>query len=89
MKKIDSRVMADLIAAVIGQCKADIVKYLLKGGKIDDARDAIRFIMSKDFELYLYMLGMPKQDFDVYRQAILKDCSRLAGAKKGVRRNVA
>ena len=81
--------MADLIGAIIGQCKADIARYLNKGKGLGDAKDAIRFIISKDFEDYMYMLGMPKQDFDLYRKAILADSVGLAKQKKGIRRSVA
>lgn len=82
MKKIDATVVGDIVGAVIMQCKRDIAKYLKTGRLAEEAVDAIQFIMGKDFEYYMIFMGMPKEDFDLYRKAIIQDSVRMAKKKK-------
>lgn len=76
MKRVDSALFAELIGSVIGQCRKDIMDYLNGKNKKMEAYDAIKFIFSEKLDFYLDMIGLPRQDFDLYRKKIVEGSVR-------------
>lgn len=79
----DSGTYVNLVAEVVKQCRTDIAVFfrdneirahdksrILRERRIN-AAEAIRFLYSPEFDWYLNLAGLPHQDFDDYRRAVV------------------
>ena len=81
MKTLDNDTCAEIISSMVKQCRADIATFFRTGKDINKATDAIRFLFSDRFEWYMAIMGMPSQDYDLYRRVTIERSIDLADEK--------
>lgn len=91
VRGMDSHIASEIVARIIEQTRLDIARYL-RGNHLtkvyrkrtrEDAMDAIQFLYSESFDWYLNLMGMPQQDYDDYRRAILESSVSLSERRPG------